>query len=153
MKAVLITIGFLRVIKPPKNDLHEDLGCMRELVGCTAAATSAFFCGTNDRGSNELQVALRLVDSVLSARRAATTTTLSRQRTHPRHDGGGDIGERGGGDEVWEVKRMRKWRRSVTKVQEEMMDQVKMKRMSRHYERCFFFSILVEFMRCGRVGG
>ena len=47
-------------------------------------ATSALSCGTIDRDNNELkflQEALRLVDN-LSVGRAATTSSLSRQRTH-----------------------------------------------------------------------
>ena len=50
-----------------EDDLNEELGCVRALVGDTAAATSTLSCGTNDRDSNELkyfQEALRLVDSL-----------------------------------------------------------------------------------------
>ena len=46
----------------------DDLGCIRALVGDTAAAKSALSCGMIDRDSNELkylQDALRLVDSLL----------------------------------------------------------------------------------------
>ena len=51
-----------------ENDLNEELGCLRELVGDTAAATSALSCDTNDKDSNEpkyLQEALHLVDGLL----------------------------------------------------------------------------------------
>ena len=54
------------------DDLNEGLGCIRalvgELVGDTAAATSARSCGTKDRDNNELkyfQEALRLVGGLL----------------------------------------------------------------------------------------
>ena len=51
-----------------EQDLNEGLGCIRELVGDTAEATSALSCGTNDMDRNELrylQDALQLVDSML----------------------------------------------------------------------------------------
>ena len=54
-----------------EDDFNEGLGCVRALVGDTAAATSALSCGTNDRDDNELkylQEALCLVDGLLGRR-------------------------------------------------------------------------------------
>ena len=89
------------------------LGCIRALVGDTAAATSALSCGTNDRDSNELkylQESLRLVDSLLCWEARDDFEFVTAERTSPRHDKGGDIGEQGGGGEdrgQVKMKRMR----------------------------------------------
>ena len=51
-----------------ENDMNEGLGCIRALVGKTAAATSALSVGTNGRDSNDLkylQEALCLIDGLL----------------------------------------------------------------------------------------
>ena len=67
---------FMMAYEAAKDDLNEGKGCIRALVGDTAAATSALSCGTNDRDSNELK---HLQEALRVARRAATTSSLSRR--------------------------------------------------------------------------
>ena len=58
MTDVWTPTSFSEKFEAAEHDLTERVGCIRELVGDTAAATSALSCGTNDRNSNELRYAL-----------------------------------------------------------------------------------------------
>ena len=55
MKDVWITTRCLGILKEVgENVFDQGQGCIRALVGDTAAATSALSCGTNDRDNNQL---------------------------------------------------------------------------------------------------
>ena len=66
--------------------------------------------------------------------------SLSRQRTHPCHEEGSEVGRRGGGGEDEGQEKATEEERSVIKVQEGKKGQVKMKRMISPCERRVFLS-------------